>query len=222
MPRGREGAQGLMRALWHMCVSSPLLPVRLPPAAPPGGVRSLSAMLINHYKMKPGVQSYHLGGMGCSSGTIAINLVRDMLKVKADACSYTAAMAMHSSPPGPCICTCNCCHGHGHGYAQPARPSRQSHQSPWLWLLTLPYCFCCRLHLPARIRPAGAPQQQLPVRVLRGRVRRLLPGQGQGHDAGKRHLQVITFLITAAGGRAGGRAGGQGRAGQRRAGQGTS
>ncbi len=38
-------------------------------------------MLINHYKMKASVQSYHLGGMGCSSGTVAVNLVRDMLKV---------------------------------------------------------------------------------------------------------------------------------------------
>ena len=27
------------------------------------------------------IQSYHLGGMGCSNGVVGINLVRDLLKV---------------------------------------------------------------------------------------------------------------------------------------------
>lgn len=44
--------------------------------------RSLASMVINHYKLRQEVQAYHLGGMGCSNGTIAINLVRDMLKVR--------------------------------------------------------------------------------------------------------------------------------------------
>ncbi len=39
-------------------------------------------MVINHYKMRQDVQAYHLGGMGCSNGTIGVNLVRDMLKVR--------------------------------------------------------------------------------------------------------------------------------------------
>lgn len=39
-------------------------------------------MLVNHYHMRSDVQSYHLGGMGCSSGTIAISLVRDLLRVR--------------------------------------------------------------------------------------------------------------------------------------------
>jgi hypothetical protein len=38
-------------------------------------------MVVNHYKMRRDVQSYHLGGMGCANGTIAINLVKDMLQV---------------------------------------------------------------------------------------------------------------------------------------------
>lgn len=31
--------------------------------------------------MRSDIQSYHLGGMGCSNGVVAINLVRDMLIV---------------------------------------------------------------------------------------------------------------------------------------------
>lgn len=41
---------------------------------------SLSAMLINHYKMRGNILSYNLGGMGCSAGIIAIDLARDMLQ----------------------------------------------------------------------------------------------------------------------------------------------
>ena len=41
---------------------------------------SLSAMIINHYKMRGNILSYNLGGMGCSAGVIAIDLARDMLQ----------------------------------------------------------------------------------------------------------------------------------------------
>ncbi|KAB2024547.1 hypothetical protein ES319_D06G093700v1 [Gossypium barbadense] len=41
---------------------------------------SLSAMIINHYKMRGNVLSYNLGGMGCSAGLIAVDLSRDMLQ----------------------------------------------------------------------------------------------------------------------------------------------
>ncbi|XP_028777380.1 3-ketoacyl-CoA synthase 10 [Neltuma alba] len=41
---------------------------------------SLSAMIINHYKMRGNILSYNLGGMGCSAGIIAIDLARDMLQ----------------------------------------------------------------------------------------------------------------------------------------------
>ncbi|XP_072980693.1 3-ketoacyl-CoA synthase 10 [Typha angustifolia] len=41
---------------------------------------SLSAMIVNHYKMRGNILSYNLGGMGCSAGIIAIDLARDMLQ----------------------------------------------------------------------------------------------------------------------------------------------
>ncbi|MBA0568178.1 hypothetical protein Golob_005687 [Gossypium lobatum] len=43
-------------------------------------ILSLSAMIINHYKMRGNVLSYNLGGMGCSAGLIAVDLARDMLQ----------------------------------------------------------------------------------------------------------------------------------------------
>lgn len=42
---------------------------------------SLSSMIVNHFKMRADVQSYHLGGMGCSNGVLAIGLVKDLLLV---------------------------------------------------------------------------------------------------------------------------------------------
>ncbi|PKU67404.1 3-ketoacyl-CoA synthase 10 [Dendrobium catenatum] len=41
---------------------------------------SLSAMIVNHYKMRGNILSYNLGGMGCSAGIIALDLARDMLQ----------------------------------------------------------------------------------------------------------------------------------------------
>lgn len=42
---------------------------------------SLSAMIINHYKMRGNIQSVNLGGMGCSAGVIAIDLAKDLLQL---------------------------------------------------------------------------------------------------------------------------------------------
>jgi 3-ketoacyl-CoA synthase len=42
---------------------------------------SLSAMIVNHYKMRGNIKSFNLGGMGCSAGVIAIDLARDLLQV---------------------------------------------------------------------------------------------------------------------------------------------
>ncbi|KAK9684004.1 hypothetical protein RND81_10G180000 [Saponaria officinalis] len=42
---------------------------------------SLSAMVINHYKLKHNIHSFNLGGMGCSAGIIAIDLAKDLLNV---------------------------------------------------------------------------------------------------------------------------------------------
>ncbi|XP_004501406.1 3-ketoacyl-CoA synthase 10 [Cicer arietinum] len=41
---------------------------------------SLSAMIINHYKMRGNILSYNLGGMGCSAGIISVDLARDILQ----------------------------------------------------------------------------------------------------------------------------------------------
>ncbi|PSR84937.1 3-ketoacyl-CoA synthase [Actinidia chinensis var. chinensis] len=42
---------------------------------------SLSAMVINKYKMRSNIRSFNLSGMGCSAGVIAIDLARDLLQV---------------------------------------------------------------------------------------------------------------------------------------------
>ena len=42
---------------------------------------SLSAMLVNHFKMRTDVVSYNLGGMGCSAGVIAVGLAEKLLQV---------------------------------------------------------------------------------------------------------------------------------------------
>ncbi|KAI3907889.1 hypothetical protein MKW92_029995 [Papaver armeniacum] len=42
---------------------------------------SLSAMIVNKYKLRGNIRSFNLGGMGCSAGVIAIDLARDMLQV---------------------------------------------------------------------------------------------------------------------------------------------
>ncbi|KAL3732461.1 hypothetical protein ACJRO7_029176 [Eucalyptus globulus] len=59
---------------------------------------SLSAMLINHYKLRQDIHSFNLGGMGCAAGVIAVDLARDLLAahpgryalvVSTEAVSYT-------------------------------------------------------------------------------------------------------------------------------------
>ncbi|XP_010548060.1 PREDICTED: 3-ketoacyl-CoA synthase 18-like [Tarenaya hassleriana] len=42
---------------------------------------SLSAMVVNKYKLRSNIRSYNLGGMGCSAGVIAIDLAKDLLRV---------------------------------------------------------------------------------------------------------------------------------------------
>nr|GMD00147.1 3-ketoacyl-CoA synthase 4-like [Ipomoea batatas]GME12278.1 3-ketoacyl-CoA synthase 4-like [Ipomoea batatas] len=42
---------------------------------------SLSAMIVNKYKLRGNVRSFNLGGMGCSAGVIAVDLAKDMLQV---------------------------------------------------------------------------------------------------------------------------------------------
>ncbi|XAR69566.1 Very-long-chain 3-oxoacyl-CoA synthase [Bertholletia excelsa] len=49
---------------------------------------SLSAMLINHYKLGHHVNSFNLGGMGCAAGIVAVDLARDLL------CAYPGSYAL--------------------------------------------------------------------------------------------------------------------------------
>ncbi|KAF2311098.1 hypothetical protein GH714_019479 [Hevea brasiliensis] len=42
---------------------------------------SLSAMIINKYKLRSNIKSFNLSGMGCSAGLISIDLARDLLQV---------------------------------------------------------------------------------------------------------------------------------------------
>ncbi|XP_020105549.1 3-ketoacyl-CoA synthase 4 [Ananas comosus] len=42
---------------------------------------SLSAMIVNRYRLRGNIRSYNLGGMGCSAGVIAVDLARDLLQV---------------------------------------------------------------------------------------------------------------------------------------------
>ncbi|KNA08110.1 hypothetical protein SOVF_165650 [Spinacia oleracea] len=43
---------------------------------------SLSSMIVNHYKLKPSIKTYNLGGMGCSAGLISIDLAKHLLKAR--------------------------------------------------------------------------------------------------------------------------------------------
>ncbi|GMH08495.1 hypothetical protein Nepgr_010335 [Nepenthes gracilis] len=42
---------------------------------------SLSAMIVNHYKMRENIVSFNLAGMGCSAGLISIDLAKQLLQV---------------------------------------------------------------------------------------------------------------------------------------------
>ncbi|KAL9257183.1 3-ketoacyl-CoA synthase 11-like protein, partial [Drosera capensis] len=42
---------------------------------------SLSAMIVNHYKLRGNIDSFNLGGMGCSAGIISIDLAKQLLQV---------------------------------------------------------------------------------------------------------------------------------------------
>ena len=53
---------------------------------------SLSAMVINHYKLRGNILSYNLGGMGCSAGLISIDLAKDLLQVHPNSCALVISM----------------------------------------------------------------------------------------------------------------------------------
>ncbi|RYQ82125.1 hypothetical protein Ahy_B10g100719 [Arachis hypogaea] len=55
---------------------------------------SLSAMVVNHYKLRGNIRSYNLGGMGCSAGLISIDLAKDLLQAHPN--SYALIISMEN------------------------------------------------------------------------------------------------------------------------------
>ncbi|XP_052191352.1 3-ketoacyl-CoA synthase 11-like [Diospyros lotus] len=55
---------------------------------------SLSAMIVNHYKLRGNIRSYNLGGMGCSAGLISIDLGKQLLQVHPN--SYALVVSMEN------------------------------------------------------------------------------------------------------------------------------
>ncbi|KAE8125536.1 hypothetical protein FH972_020330 [Carpinus fangiana] len=55
---------------------------------------SLSAMVVNRYKLRGNVLSYSLGGMGCSAGLISIDLAKRLLQEQRN--SYALVVSMES------------------------------------------------------------------------------------------------------------------------------
>ncbi|MBA0768466.1 hypothetical protein Gotri_017266 [Gossypium trilobum] len=55
---------------------------------------SLSAMIVNRYKLRGNILSYNLGGMGCSAGLISIDLAKQMLQVHPN--SYALVVSMEN------------------------------------------------------------------------------------------------------------------------------
>ncbi|VVA94292.1 unnamed protein product [Arabis nemorensis] len=57
---------------------------------------SLSAMVLNKYKLRRNIKSFSLGGMGCSADVIAIDLAKDLLQVHKN--TYALVVSTESQP----------------------------------------------------------------------------------------------------------------------------
>ncbi|CAA6668729.1 unnamed protein product [Spirodela intermedia] len=55
---------------------------------------SLSAMIVNHYKLRGNVMNYNLGGMGCSAGLISVDLAKHLLQARPN--SYALVVSMEN------------------------------------------------------------------------------------------------------------------------------
>ncbi|GMH30850.1 hypothetical protein Nepgr_032693 [Nepenthes gracilis] len=55
-------------------------------------VPSLSAMIVNKYKLREDIMSYNLSGMGCSAGLAAIGLAKQLLQVHKDSYALVASI----------------------------------------------------------------------------------------------------------------------------------
>ncbi|KAG6400560.1 hypothetical protein SASPL_137400 [Salvia splendens] len=61
-------------------------------------VPSLSAMVVNRYKLREDVLTYNLGGMGCSAGLIAVDLAKRLLQVQRN--SYALIVSLECPTSG--------------------------------------------------------------------------------------------------------------------------
>lgn len=55
---------------------------------------SLSAMIVNHYKLRGNIVSFNLGGMGCSAGLISVDLAKQLLQIHPN--SYALVVSMEN------------------------------------------------------------------------------------------------------------------------------
>ncbi|XP_019179489.1 PREDICTED: 3-ketoacyl-CoA synthase 11-like isoform X2 [Ipomoea nil] len=55
---------------------------------------SLSARIVNHYRLGENILSYNLGGMGCSAGLISTHLAKDLLQVHPN--TYALVLSMEN------------------------------------------------------------------------------------------------------------------------------
>ncbi|KAK8955404.1 3-ketoacyl-CoA synthase 11 [Platanthera guangdongensis] len=55
---------------------------------------SLSAMIVNHYKLRGNILSFNLGGMGCSAGLVSIDLAKQLLQSNPN--SYALVVSMEN------------------------------------------------------------------------------------------------------------------------------
>ncbi|GLT96568.1 hypothetical protein SLE2022_141800 [Rubroshorea leprosula] len=61
-------------------------------------VPSLSAAVVNHFKLRGNILSYNLGGMGCSAGLISLSLANDLLQVNGN--SYALVVSTENINTG--------------------------------------------------------------------------------------------------------------------------
>ncbi|KAL0450001.1 UNVERIFIED_CONTAM: 3-ketoacyl-CoA synthase 6 [Sesamum latifolium] len=59
---------------------------------------SLSAMVVNKYKLRSNIKSFNLSGMGCSAGLISIDLARDLLQVHQNSYALVISTEILTSP----------------------------------------------------------------------------------------------------------------------------
>ncbi|KAK4416568.1 3-ketoacyl-CoA synthase 6 [Sesamum alatum] len=59
---------------------------------------SLSAMVVNKYKLRSNIKSFNLSGMGCSAGLISIDLARDLLQVHPNSYALVISTEIITSP----------------------------------------------------------------------------------------------------------------------------